>query len=332
LRVADAWEASVILAGDVGATKILLEVGDVRGGQWESSHARSYATGAAANFGAVLKEFLEEWQASGQTPKRIAAAAFGVAGPALGNRVKMTHRPWTIDGDLIAQRFPIAKVRVVNDLVAIAHGIDWVSPREVISLQPGKAAPDEARVVIGVGTGLGVAYLAPAGDGRYRELPGEGGHMGFAPATFAEAELWRTVFALHGRVSAEDVASGRGLSHVYDFVRGGPRPGEIHAISAQWITENAALGNAECVTTLELFAACLGNIAGDHALAVMARGGVYLAGGVASKILPQLRAPRFREAFCAKGAHSALLMKIPVRAITSERVGVLGAARLASEL
>ncbi len=322
----------MILAGDVGATKILLEVGEARSGRWESAHSRRYATGEAASFPAQLKEFLSEWQASAQGSKRITAAAFGVAGPALGNRVKMTHRPWTIDGELIASRFAIAKVRVVNDLVATAHGIDGLAARELISLQPGKPAPDEARVVLGVGTGLGIAYLAPTGNGGYREVPGEGGHMGFAPATPAEAGLWRMVFGLHGRVSAEDVASGRGLSNLYDFVRGGPRPGETHAVTPEWITENAARGDAECVSTLELFAACLGNIAGDHALAVMARGGVYLAGGVTGKILPQLRAPRFREAFCAKGAFSALLMKIPVRAVGSDRVGVLGAARLAAEL
>jgi glucokinase len=220
----------------------------------------------------------------------------------------------------------------VNDLVAVAHGIDSVDARDMVTLQPGKPAPDEARVVIGVGTGLGIAYLAPAGNGTYRELPGEGGHMGFAPASPMEAELWHAIFVLHGRVSAEDVASGRGLSHVYDFVRGGVTPGEIHGKTAEWISENAARGDAECVTTLDLFVECLGNIAGDHALAVMARGGVYLAGGVVGKILPALRTPRFREAFCAKSPHSALMMKLPVRAVTSERVGVLGAARLAAEI
>jgi glucokinase len=320
----------VILAGDVGATKILLEVGEARSGRWESAHSRRFSTADSANFSGVVEEFLKEWP--GRGTKRIEAAAFGVAGPATGNRVKMTHRPWTIDGDLIASRFPVGKVRVVNDLVAVAHGIDWLDAREIVTLQPGKPSPNEPRVVIGVGTGLGIAYMVPAGNGGYREVPGEGGHMGFAPASPPEAELWHTIFALHGRVSAEDVGSGRGLSHFYDFVRGGPRPGQIHSMTAEWISENAARGDSECVTTLDLFVECLGNIAGDHALAVMARGGVYLAGGVVAKILPALRTPRFREAFCAKSPHSAMMMKLPVRAISSERVGVIGAARLASEL
>lgn len=304
----------MILAGDVGATKILLEVGDARSGAWKSVHARRYATGGAASFPAVLAEFIDEWRQIGGGSRRIAAAAIGVAGPASGNKVRMTHRPWTIDGDALSARFGIRKARVVNDLVAVAHGIDWVGKTETVTIQPGKAVAGEPRVVLGVGTGLGIAYLVPTANGGYRELPGEGGHMGFAPASPAQVDLWRHLHSIHGRVSAEDVASGRGLDHINDCIRG-VGPPEAHSKLA-----------------LALFSECLGNIAGDHALAVLARGGVYLAGGVVAKNIAAIRDSRFREAFCAKSPHSALMMKIPVRAISSERVGVLGAARLASEL
>lgn len=324
----------MILAGDVGATKILLEVGDARSGAWKSAHARRYATGDAASFPAVLAEFIAEWRQIGGGSRRIAAAAIGVAGPASGNRVKMTHRPWTIDGDALSARFGVGKTRVVNDLVAVAHGIDWVDKSEILTIQGGKAVAGEPRVVLGVGTGLGVAYLVPNEDGSFRELPGEGGHMGFAPATPTQIDLWRYVHSIHGRVSAEDVASGRGLNHIYDSIRGRgkPIPGPSHAVTAETINENAARGDPDSVLALALFSECLGNIAGDHALAVLARGGVYLAGGVVTKTLASIRNGRFREAFCAKSPHSALMMKIPVRAISSERVGVLGAARLALQL
>ena len=299
----------MILAGDVGATKILLEVGDARSGAWKSALARRYATAEAESFASVLGEFLGEWRKLGGGSRRIAAGAIGVAGPASGNKVTMTHRPWTIDGDSLSARFGIGKARVVNDLVAVAHGIEWVDKREMVTIQPGKAVAGEPRVVLGVGTGLGIAYLVPTEDGGYRELPGEGGHMGFSPASAAQTDLWRYVHSIHGRVSAEDVASGRGLNHIHEC-----NPG------------------ADSTLALALFSECLGNIAGDHALAVLARGGVYLAGGVVAKNIAAIRDGRFRESFCAKSPHSALMMKIPVRAISSERVGVLGAARLASKI
>ncbi len=319
----------MILAGDVGATKILLEVGDSRTGRWEPALARRFATEGAPSLFAVLEAFLEEWR-SRPGARRITAAGFGVAGPASGNRVKMTNRPWVVDGDAITQRFRIARVRVVNDLVASAHGIPWVSPRESVSIQPGRATDTDPRVVIGVGTGLGIAYLVPV-DGKLREVPGEGGHSGFAPATLEQAQLWHSIFAAEGRVSAESVLSGAGLSRIHAFLKGeGVHTGDLRAPPPERITEAALDGSDDASSAaLDLFVECLGTVAGDHALAAMARGGVFLTGGIVGKILPRLQDGRFREAFCAKSPHSALLMRIPVRAIVSERVGVLGAARLA---
>ncbi len=323
----------MILAGDVGATKILLEVGDLRTGRWEPMLSKRYATEGAANFASILDGFLEEWR--GTRPNagyRITAAGFGVAGPAAGNRVKMTNRPWVIDGDLLASRFHLPKVCVVNDLVATAHGIPWVEARDCVTLQPGRSIETEPRVVLGVGTGLGVSCLLNI-DGKLRELAGEGGHAGFAPATLEQAELWRSIFTARGRATAEMVLSGSGLVNIYQHLQGlGAHAVDLHAPLPEKITQAALDGSdALCEAALDLFVECLGTVAGDHALTVMARGGVYLTGGVVAKVLPRLQSPRFRAAFCAKAPFSALLMRIPVRAITSERVGVLGAARLAQE-
>ncbi len=322
----------MILAGDVGATKILLEVGDSRTGRWEPVLARRFATEGAVNFSAVLESFLEEWEATRARNQRISAAGFGVAGPATGNRVKMTNRPWVVDGEAIANHFDVAKVRVVNDLVASAHGIDWVPSSECVTLQPGRAARDEPRVVLGVGTGLGISYLVPI-DGKLHEVQGEGGHAGFAPSTLEQVELWHSIFAAHGRASNELVASGLGLANCYAFLRGKG----VHVCTTgdmplpEKIAQAAAEGDALCNAALDLFVECLGSIAGDYALSAMARGGVYLTGGIVAKNLARLQSPRFRQAFCAKAPHSAVLMRVPVRAVTSERVGVLGAARLALE-
>jgi glucokinase len=175
-----------------------------------------------------------------------------------------------------------------------------------------------------------VAYLVGQGD-QVRVVPGEGGHAGFSPASMPQFELATAIFQAHGRVEAEDVVSGRGLSNIYDFLRrGGDKPASgAEASDPAWISEAAAGGDATCRMALEMMVACLGNIAGDHALALMARGGVYIVGGVAAKIAPLIKSPRFLAAFCAKGSFSAMMMKIPVKVVTTERVGVLGAARYA---
>ena len=320
----------MILAGDVGATKILLEVGETRSGKWQPALARRYVTADAGSFPAVLTAFLGEWNGVREKGQRITAAGFGVAGPAQGNKVKMTHRPLAVDGDAIESRFLIPRVRVVNDLAAAARGLDLLGPRDLATVQAGKAAPGEARVVMGVGTGLGIAYLVP-GDSGELVVPGEGGHVGFSPSTPRQLDLWRSIFQAHGRVATEEIVSGVGLAHVLSFVRGA----EAHAhgekedtISAEWIAERADKGDLACSGALDLFMECLGNVAGDHALAVMARGGVYLTGGVIARLYGRLAESRFCEAFCAKGAFSAMLMKIPVRAVTNERVVLLGAAKL----
>ena len=320
----------MILAGDVGATKILLEVGEFRSDRWQAKLAKRYSTTEVDNFPGLLTSFLGEWNQVRGKGERITGAGFGVAGAATGNKVKMTHRPLTVDGDAIAERMLIPKVRVVNDLAAAARGLDALGPRDLVTIQAGKAAPGEPRVVLGVGTGLGVAYLVPKDDG-YEIIPGEAGHAGFAPATYAQAQLWQSIFAHHGRVAAEDVVSGMGLTHVFSFAKAN----EAHThgepedtITADWLSARAEKGDLVSSGALDLFVECLGNVAGDHALAVMARGGVYLTGGVITRLHARIREGRFSEAFCAKGAHSATMMKIPVKAVTSDRVALLGAAKL----
>jgi glucokinase len=171
-------------------------------------------------------------------------------------------------------------------------------------------------------------------EGKLREVSGEAGHGSFGPANIQQAGLWHAIYATHGRVSNEDVLSGAGLQHVFAYTSGlgahapgareVPRPDEITAGAIE-------RGDAKCTAALDLFAECLAGVAGDHALAVLARGGVYLTGGIVAKITPWLQTDRFRAAFCAKGPLSAMLMRIPVHAVKSERVAVIGAARIATE-
>ena len=325
----------MILAGDVGGTKILLEVGQFRTGRWEPALARRFTDRDFAGFPAALAAFLDEWNSTRAKGDRITAAAFGVAGPVVGNRVQMTNLPWIVDGAAVAKRFAIPKVRVVNDLEAMAHGIDFLAPRELRTLQPAKpekGSGNSPRVVIGVGTGLGIAFSVPTGGGM-QEVAGEGGHCGFAPATDQQAALWRFIFDAEGCVSAESILSGRGLHRVYAFMCDAHQHASTLGADAtpEQITHAALDGDALCSATLDLFVECLGNVAGGYALALMARGGVYLAGGIVAKFAARVATERFRAAFRGKSPHAKILARIPVRAVTSERVALFGAARFALE-
>ena len=304
----------MILAGDVGGTKILLEAGEFTSGRWKAALARRYMLADFASMEDVLGAFLDEWQGERPQRARITGGAIGAAGPCLGNCVTMTNRPWRLDGDKLGAHFGIPRLRLLNDLEAAAHGLDAVSPRDVVTYQAGKAVSGGNRVLLGVGTGLGVAYVVyPKTGARYAQVTGqartspvpgtgvvvagEGGHVGFSPATPQQVELWKELSRTHARVEAEHVVCGGALE----------RDG------------------------MEMFSANLGNVAGDQALNVMASGGVFLCGGVIARIGPSIKKDVFSAAFCAKGAHASILMRIPVRAIVDERIALLGAARVAVE-
>jgi len=309
----------VILAGDVGATKILLEVGEARSEHWDPVFHRRYQLADFAHIDAVMARFLDEWNASRPKDARIRAAAMGAAGTAVNNKVKMTHRAWVLDGAHIARDLGIPHATIVNDLDAAANGIPWIERSDITTIQEGETAEHAPRVVLGVGTGLGIAYIV---DGKV--IPGEGGHAGFSPASAPQMAVFEKLAMQHGRLEAEEVASGMGLANIYRALTG------AKSVDPAAVTQGAESGDPVARNALEIFAECLGNVAGDHALAVMARGGVFLAGGVIAKIAPLINISRFRSAFCAKGAFSSMLMEIPVRVITNENLAVIGAARIAS--
>jgi len=328
----------MILAGDIGATKTLLEVGKLQQGRWHPAFSRRYVGADYPDFDCVLREFLREWEAHHGSPVPIARACFGVAGPVYGNRVQMTNLPWLVDGDAISAAFGIPHARISNDFAAAASGVDLLQAADLVTLQRGEPVAAAPRVVLGAGTGLGVAYMIWA-EGGYQAIAGEGGHTGFAPSTPGELELWRDLYARQGRVVAEDVVSGPGLVRVFEFLgrregNSATPPDALASGDAAAAIARAALesGDPLCSRALDMFLSCYGAVAGDHALAVMARGGVYVAGGIAAKILPRLLSGGFLAAFNAKGNYSAAARQIPVLIVTNERLGLLGAAVLAARL
>jgi glucokinase len=311
----------MILTGDIGGTKTLLALHDDDGAIVVS---RRYPSRDAATFDALVARFLDE------TAAKPRLACFGVAGPVLGARVKVTHLPWDIDAGALAARFDMERVHLLNDFAAAAHGIGALTPADLVTLQAGEPLSERPRLVIGAGTGLGIAYVM--GDAV---LSGEGGHAAFAPADAAQDALWQWLHRRVGRVQVEHVVSGRGLAHVYEFLlEQSPdraAPGSRDALAAD--DPAAAIGrqaldraDALSLAALDLFVSCYGALAGDHALTVLARGGVYITGGIAPKLLPKLAAGGFLAAFNDKGSYAHLTRTCPVHVVTNPDLPLLGAA------
>ena len=323
---------NMILAGDVGGTKTLLEVGALHHGRWRPAFAGRYLAADHRDLSSVLQQFLRDWVTQHPSRDTITDACFGVAGPAFENRVQMTHLPWLVDGPAIAAEFGLSRVQVVNDFAAAASGVELLEDADLAVLQVGEPMPAAPRVVIGAGTGLGVAYLIDAGAG-YTVVAGEAGHAGFAPVTPEQHELWRDLYARNGRVSAEDVVSGSGLVRIYEFMErtsGGQAAAACTRRTPAAITLAALEQNDPLsLRALDFFIACYGEFAGSCALAVLARGGVTVAGGIAPRILPRLRQGGFLAAFNAKGAHADTMRKIPLSVVTHDRLGLLGCALMA---
>ena len=254
-----------------------------------------------------------------------AAADAGVAGPTNGREAKLTYLPWQLSAGALEDRFGIGQVALLNDFAAAAHGLPMVEDRDILTLHPGQAIAQAPRVILGAGTGLGVAGLIWQGD-NYRVIPGEGGHFGFSPQTPEQGELWRWLLARHGRVTVEDIVSGPGLARIYAFLGGNEQLPE--AIG------QAALSGSDPLAreTLSLWLECYGAFAGDLAMHWLARGGIYLAGGLAAKLLPHVDTGPFIQAFLAKREHRELVTAMPVHALTSEDLGLLGALAYAASL
>ncbi|TAK42983.1 MAG: glucokinase [Betaproteobacteria bacterium] len=319
----------MLLAADIGGTKALLALAEGSRVRFE----RRYRCREFASFGALLERFRAEAREALGAPPRIARACLGVAGPVSDGRVRVTHLGWQID----TRDLGIASVRLLNDFEASAHGLARLRPGELVTLQPGAPLAAAPRLVIGAGTGLGVAWVLGRGRGQ-RVVCGEGGHAAFAPADEVQEALWRHLRGSLGRVELEHVISGAGLARIYAFLHDSSRVAEGAALPAAPAASDSAAaisqaalesGDPLALAALDLFIACYGAAAGDYALAVLARGGVYVTGGIAPRILPRLRAGGFIAAFGAKAAFAGAARSCPVHVVTNERLGLLGAAAAA---
>jgi glucokinase len=307
----------MLLLGDVGGTNTRLAL--AAPGTTEPVAERRYANADFSGFEPVLADFL----AATATP--VTAGCLAVAGPIAddGRSARLTNLPWSIDADALAVRFGLGRLSLANDFTAAALGVTATPPGCLAPLQAGEPLAAAPRLVVGAGTGLGMAILLPEKQG-WRVVPGEGGHAGFSPQDEAQLRVHKTLLAEHGRVTWERVVSGPGLSAIHRILAGA-------VLEPAAVAEAALAGEAAAGRSVAVFLSAYGAFAGDMALAVMARGGVFLAGGIATKLLPLLPASAFRPAFNAKAEHAALAARMPVSVVTDASLGLRGAAVAAAQ-
>src|SRR6185437_11919640 len=258
----------------------------------------------------------------------ITCACFGVAGPVKNGYVQASNLPWIIDASVVEREADIATVQLINDLEANAYGLGELEEADLETLTPGIHGSEGNAAVISAGTGLGEAGLFWDGA-SHRPFAAEGGHADFGPANDLQVELWRYLHQrFGGHVSWERVLSGPGQHNIYEFLREEMDAADASAV----ITRHGLDGSSPlCRQAVDVFVEIYGAAAGNLALKYLAVSGVYLGGGIAPKILPKLKEPRFLIAFRGKGRLRSLLETIPVRVVLNEKTALLGAGRVAMQ-
>jgi len=315
----------MILAGDLGGTKSNLGLFEIRAGKIATVARKRYSTREHKGLEEVVTDFLNS------TKAKVTAASFGIAGPVVQNRVHATNFPWVVDGAAMAQHLGVNRVRLLNDLEAAAFGIGVMEPADLEVIHPGASAPKANRAVIAAGTGLGEAILFWDGK-QHVPMATEGGHADFAPHTKQQAELWKFLKEREEFVSIEIILSGGGFKRVHDFLDPSVRHDfDIPGVDpAPGITERGLLGECPvCAATLDLWVDIYGAEAGNLGVRAMARGGIFVTGGIAVKILPKMTTGRFAAAMRDKEKMGGYLEQIPVVIVLNEKCPLLGAAYVA---
>src|ERR1700693_5895669 len=276
----------MILAGDLGGTKSNLGLFDLQRERLVRVAQKRYASQEHSGLEEILTDFLKETQA------KVTQSAFGIAGPVVNNRVRATNLPWIVDGASLAKHLGLSFVRLLNDLEATAHGIEVLETKDIETIYAGVPSPQANQVVIAAGTGLGEGVLFWDGK-RHLPMATESGHADYAPNTAQQADLWKFIKQHEEFVSAESILAGAGFLRVHEFLDPKVRHASFGGNGADPAPEITRLGLAGacpvCVATLDLWVEIYGSEAGNLALRNVARGGIYVAGGIAVKVLPKLK-------------------------------------------
>ncbi len=320
-----------VLAGDIGGTHARLCLAEKKAEKIHIIREQVYASQQYPDLLPIVEDFLR----SNHDIDPV-AACFAVAGPIRQQQAQVTNLPWRLNARQLQKSLSIEKLTLLNDFQAAGYGLATLGEEQLVTLQTGQPEQHARRALVGAGTGLGISCLIYQ-DLRYIPYPSEGGHVGFAPADEQQSRLLTYLQSSLGYVCYEHLLSGAGLVRIYQFLL--DEHGTASALSesimqaadpAAEISHHAQLGDDElALQTLDCFIRIYAAQAGNVALNYLATGGVYLAGGIAPKIIDQLKSPHFLAAFHNKGAMSELMQSFPIKVIMQEKVGLLGAAEFA---
>ena len=345
---------NLLLAGDIGGTKTVLRLVEASNAAvLLTLYEDHYRSRDFSDLVPMVQQFLAaaaEKLGDTSPPER---ACFAIAGPVINNTVKLTNLAWFLDAKRLEDALGISHVALINDFEAVGHGILGLDASDLYSLQSGNLQPIAPIAVIGAGTGLGEGFLIQNGD-SYRVFGSEGGHADFAPRSELEFQLLRYLLDKHDipSVSIERVVSGQGIIAIYQFLRDwhfaseSPTIGQVvrtweqeagrgeRTVDPAAVIAQAALEKRDriCEQAMQIFVEAYGAEAGNLALKLLPYGGLYVAGGIAAKILPLLEDGSFLHAFTHKGRVSSLLKSVPVYIILNPQVGLIGAAMQAVKL
>lgn len=323
-----------VLVADIGGTNARLALAEEASGGIAFPEKRTYPSAAFDSLGDLVRRFLDDVGAD--RPRR---AGIAVACPILRGRCRPPNLGWTIDAEGLGETIGVPVARLLNDFDAVGRALPHLSADDLHTVRAGEPEPGGAMAALGAGTGLGIVTVLPGGD-RVRIVSSEGGHADFAPRDEEQWALWRFLRARHadrsgGHVSCERVLSGSGLLSLYDFLVGSGRAAERPETRRRFaeadpgrVLSDLAAGDRDPAAraVFDLFFDVFGAVAGNVALTAQARGGVYLAGGIAMENRGALERSRFIEAFDAKGRLREFLEPIPIHLIVRDDVGLLGAA------
>ncbi len=329
----------LVLAADIGGTHAAFAIGELKGRGCRVLLAKSFPSSDYAEFGALLENFLALPEVVIARP-HLVATCFAVAGPVADGDATLTNLGWEVNAAAVSARLGLKNVSLINDFHAAGVGVMELPPESFTSLQAAEATEHGNAVIIGAGTGLGVGIIHWSGT-AWEVLPSEAGNADFASTDELQDKLMMHLRRTFGRVSCERVISGPGLLRVFYFLQdsgfGVPSKKLLEAtrqpdVDPTEVIAEFALAKLDplAVRALDLFINAYGSFAGNIALTALARGGVYIAGGIAPRIINRLQEGGFMRAFASKGAFTPLLSGIPVQVVMDPQVGLRGALRVAA--
>ncbi|GAB4223396.1 MAG: glucokinase [Francisella sp.] len=334
-----------ILSGDIGGTNTRLEVSLLEKGVVQSIAIRKYKGADFNCLSDVIDKFLIEVDLVG----KIDSVCLAVAGFVSNGEVEVTNLPWLVSEQYIAEGLDIdrSKVKVINDFEAIGYGIESLDrEKDLVTIQEGKPDNDNLCAVVGAGTGLGMCLVSYDKDNKPRVFKTEGGHADFSPVDDEQIELFKFMRKTYHRVSPERFCSGYGIYNIYKYVvryplYNQPESKELRrALFSVPDSDKAAIivkyaiehKDPSALRTIDIFLSIYGAVAGNLALTSLPFRGLYIAGGIAPRLIKQIKESKFLEKFRDKGRMSSMMKDFPIHIITNTDVGLIGARTYAANL